>query len=265
MSIPAMHLSPLTYQRSGIGQVLKTKGLVHIFLRSLLIQVSWNVSRMQGLGFAYATAPLAGEKGDAHYPGTQSLLGRHLQRFNTHPYMAAPIIGSVTRLELENRSSETAELKNALMGPYAALGDSFFWSALKPFSALAALCLAVQGFVLAPVVFLALYTPPHLWVRIRGFLEGWRHGKNGIDFVRRLDLPEKTRWVRWGSTVVLGGLAVLASSRGPLPSPLEPGPWVPAAGLLVVLASYGAVKKGLPALAILYGAVALCASVVWLR
>ena len=253
------------YQRSGSGQVLKRKELAKIFLRSLLIQASWNVSRMQSLGFAYATAPLAKGKGDAGSPEAKARLGRHLQRFNTHPYMAAPIIGAVTRLELANSHAEAAELKNALMGPYAALGDSFFWGALKPFSAVAALCLAVQGLVLAPVVFLALYNPPHLWVRIRGFLEGWRHGKNGIDFVRRLELPEKTRWARRASAVVLGGLAVLASSRGPLPEPLEPGLWVQAAGLLVVLASYGAVKKGLPALAILYGAVALCAVVVWTR
>lgn len=244
---------------------MKRKGLAKIFLRSLLIQASWNPSRMQGLGFAYATAPLAKGKEVADRPAAQALMGRHLQRFNTHPYMAAPIVGAVTRLEHENRHSETAELKNALMGPYAALGDSFFWGALKPFSAVAALCLALQGILMAPVVFLVLYNTPHLWVRVRGFLEGWRRGKDGIDFVGRLELPEKTRWVRWGSAVVLGGLAVLASSRGPLPDPLEPSLWVQAAGLLVVLASYGAVKRGLPALAILYGAVALCVAGVWLR
>lgn len=245
--------------------MLKRKELADIFLRSLLIQASWNVSRLQSLGFSYAAAPLAARKGDPGDPEVRALLGRHLQRFNTHPYMAAPILGSVTRLELENRTSEAAELKNALMGPYAAMGDSFFWGALRPFSAVAALCLAVQGSLLAPAVFLALYTPPHLWVRIRGFLEGWRRGKDGIDFVRRLELPEKTRWVRWASAIALGGLAFLASSRGPLPDSLEPGLRVHAAGLLVVLAGYGAVKKGLPALAILYGAAALGAVYVWMR
>jgi PTS system mannose-specific IID component len=219
---------------------------------------------MQGLGFAYATAPLA-EQGDAGNHGAQALLGRHMQRFNTHPYMAAPVIGAVTRFELENRSSETAELKNALMGPYAALGDSFFWSALKPFSAAVAMCLAVQGSFLAPVLFLLLFNPAHLWVRVRGFLEGWRRGRDGIEFISRLELPGKTRWLRWASAVVLGGLAVLASSKGPMPALLEPGLRAEAAGLAVVLASFLAVKKGLSALAILYGAVALCAVAVWLR
>ena len=95
---------------------MKRNELVKIFLRSLLIQASWNVPRLQGLGFAYATAPLAGN-GVAGRPEAQALLARHLQRFNTHPYMAAPVIGAVTRLELENRSSETAELKNASWAP----------------------------------------------------------------------------------------------------------------------------------------------------
>jgi len=245
--------------------VLKGKGLAQIFLRSLLIQASWNVSRMQGLGFAYAAAVLAGKAAGAEDAGARALLGRHLQRFNTHPYMAAPVIGSVTRLETDGRASEATELKAALMGPYAALGDTFFWGALKPFSAAVALCFAIQGSLLAPAVFLLLYNPVPFRVRIRGFLEGWRHGKDGIDFVRRLDLPEQARRLRWGSAIVLAGAAVLASSAGPLPAPLEPGPGAQAAGLLVVLASYAAVKKGLSALAILYGAAALCAVVVWIR
>jgi len=244
---------------------LNRKGLAQILLRSLLIQASWNFSRMQGLGFAYAAAPLAGERAGAEDPEARALLDRHLQRFNTHPYMAAPIIGSVTRLEVEGRSSEAVELKDALMGPYAALGDPFFWGALKPFSAVAAMCLAIQGWLLAPVVFLLLYNPVPFRVRIRGFLEGWRHGKNGIDFVRRLDLPEQTRRLRWGSAILLAGLAALASSVGPIPAPLEPGLWLKAAGLIVVLAGYAAVKKGLSAIVILYGAVALGAVVVWIR
>lgn len=243
---------------------MKRNELVKIFLRSLLIQASWNVPRLQGLGFAYATAPLAGNEVTGR-PAVQALLARHLQRFSTHPYMAAPIIGVVTRLELENRSSETAELKNALMGPYAALGDTFFWGALKPFSAAAALYLAVQGSLLAPVLFALLYSPAHLWVRVRGFLEGLRGGRDGIDFVGRLELPEKTKWCRWGTAVVLGGVAALVSSGGPMSAPIESGFAGHAAGLLVVLACFLAVKRGLSVFAVLYGAVALCAVAVWVQ
>lgn len=208
---------------------------------------------MQGLGFASAVSPVL-EPGE---PGASEFLSRHLQRFHTHPYLAAPIIGSVTRLEAENRSQETADLKNALMGPYAAIGDSFFWGALKPFSGIAAVCLAIKGSLLAPLILLALYSPVHLWVRIRGFLAGWQQGKMAIEFVRGLDLPAQSRRIRWCSAVLLGVAGWLASAAGQSAGLLPPGMPGLAGGLLVILASFLAVRKGLPPLVILYGSVIL--------
>jgi len=217
---------------------------------------------MQGLGFAYAMAPLAAERGERVQPETSALLARHLQRFNTHPYLAAPLIGSVTRLESENRFSEVNDLKNALMGPYAAIGDSFFWSSLRPLSGIAAVCIAFKGILLAPLLFLVLYTPAHLWVRIRGFITGWQQGKNGIEFIRRLDLPEKSRWTRWCSTVLLGIGAYLASTAEQIHTLFQPFILGQVGGLLVILASFLAVRKGLSPLTILYGSVLFFAVVL---
>jgi len=218
---------------------------------------------MQGLGFACAIAPLA-PRDERVQPETSALLARHLQRFNTHPYMAAPIIGSVTRLESENRSSEVNDLKNALMGPYAAIGDSFFWGSLRPFSGIAAVCFAFKGIFLAPLLFLALYSPAHLWVRVRGFVTGWQRGKDGIEFIRRLDLPEKSRWTRWGSTILLGVGAYLASTAEPVHTLFQPFILGQVGGLLVILASFLAVRKGLSPLTILYGAALFFAAVMML-
>jgi PTS system mannose-specific IID component len=220
---------------------------------------------MQGLGFAYAIAPLASDEGEPGYPEASDLLARHLQRFNTHPYLAASIIGSVGRLETANRQKETPDLKNALMGPYAAIGDSFFWGALRPFAGIAAVCLAIMNMVLAPLLLLVLYNPAHLWVRIRGFITGWGQGQNAIDFVRRLDLPEMSRRIRRCSTILLAVAAYLASTAGPFQELFQPGLPGQVGGLLVVLASFLAVRKGLPPLAILYGSVTLFAVVMMLR
>ncbi len=246
-------------KRFGIGCVLKRKQLFKIFLRSLLIQASWNVSRMQGLGLAYAICPLAKESKPGS-PERPALLARHLQRFSTHPYLAAPIIGSVSRLEVENRSAEAADLKTALMGPYAAIGDPFFWGALRPFAGVSAVCLAIQGFFVAPFVFLLLYNPAHLWVRVRGFITGWQQGENGVEFIRRLDLPRMSGWIRWGTTILLGFAACLASTAAAFPALFEPGLLGRVAGLAVVLAGFLAVRKGIQPLAILYGSVLLIAA-----
>ncbi len=220
---------------------------------------------MQGLGFACAIAPLATAQDGRAQPESSALLARHLQRFNTHPYMAAPIIGSVTRLESENRSSEATDLKNALMGPYAAIGDTFFWSSLRPLSGIAAVCIAFKGLLLAPLLFLALYSPAHLWVRVRGFMTGWQLGKNGIEFIRRLDLLEKSKWTRWSSTFLLGIAAYLASSAEQSHTPFQPSVLGQIGGLLVILASFLAVRKGLSALTILYGSVIFFGAVTMIR
>jgi mannose PTS system EIID component len=220
---------------------------------------------MQGLGFAYAIAPLASAEGEPGYPEASALLARHLQRFNTHPYLAASIIGSVGRLETGDRQKETPDLKNALMGPYAAIGDSFFWGALRPFAGISAFCLAIMNMVLAPLVLLVLYNPVHLWVRIRGFITGWRQGQNAIDFIRRLDLPEMSRRIRWCSTILLAVAAYLASTAGPFHDLLQPGLPGQVGCLLVVLASFLAVRKGISPLAILYGSVTFFAVVMMIR
>lgn len=186
-----------------------------IFLSSLFIQGSFNYRGMQNLGFAFSMLPLAKRlKADKKY--LVSFLTRHLQLFNTHPYLSAPIIGSVVHIENENGGGDgsgapAVNLKNALTGPYAALGDSFFWAALKPFAAVFSVLLALQHSPLAPFALLLLYNPTHLLVRIMGFVEGYRHGKDGIYFIRRLELPYLTGRIRWMSLFGLACIAVTAS------------------------------------------------------
>ena len=64
----------------------------NIMLRSQFLQGSWNYERMQNGGWAYAIIPalkkLYPNKDDA-----SAALKRHLEFFNTHPYIAAPILG----------------------------------------------------------------------------------------------------------------------------------------------------------------------------
>ena len=167
---------------------------------------------MQNLGFVFSLLPLANLLGGKRDRLILFLI-RHLQFFNTHPYMSAPILGAVARAEEANiesvkNSAEAEHLKNALMAPYAALGDSFFWGALKPFASVFSVLLALKEFLLAPFAFLILYNPSHLWIRIRGFIEGYDRGKDSVDFIRLLDLPRLTAKIRW---VSLAGLACMAA------------------------------------------------------
>jgi len=238
--------------------LMKRSTLFSIFMRSLTIQVSFNSQRMQNLGFAFAMFPLIAEQRKDRRE-IEVFLARHLKMFNTHPYLVSSVIGSVARIEEEACTPESAEdLKKALMGPYAAIGDSFFWGALRSFSAVGAVILALAGTLLAPLAFLLLYTPAHLWVRVKGFLEGYRCGRNGIDFIRALDLPRESVKFRYLALILIGSLAAVAidtTSRSRNFLPEMPGG---AVGLVLLLLAFAGVRRGISSVKILYGMSILC-------
>lgn len=238
--------------------LMKRLTLFRIFMRSLTIQVSFNFRRMQNLGFAFALFPLIAEqRKDPREAGF--FLARHLQMFNTHPYLASSVIGSVARIEEEDPLPGAVEdLKKALMGPYAAIGDSFFWGALRSFAAVGAVILALMGSLLAPLAYLLLYTPAQLWVRVRGFLEGYRGGRKGIDFIRALDLPKKTVRIRYLSLIMIGLLAAIAvETTGRFWNGFPGMPDGVIGSFLLFLAVAG-IRLGISSVKILYGISLLC-------
>jgi len=181
------------------------------------------------------------------------LLIRHLRMFNTHPYLTAPVIGSVVNLEEGGGEAEACHLKTALMGPYAGIGDAFFWGALRSFASVGTVILALSEVLLAPVAYLLLYNPAHLWVRGKGFLEGYRMGKKGIDFIRELDLPGVAGRIRSVTLVLIGILAAVAAD-GVYPqwSFLSETPAKAGALILIVLCFLG-IRGGISSIKILYG------------
>jgi PTS system mannose-specific IID component len=243
--------------KSVFSQIQGNSGVaIKIFFSSLFIQSSFNYRGMQNVGFAFSLLPLArllaGDK-----ERLSNLLTRHLQLFNTHPYLSAPIIGSVVHMEeqeADKTGTAAVNLKNALMGPYAAIGDSFFWGAMKPLAAVFSVLPALQDCLWASLAILLLYNPVHLWVRIRGFVEGYHQGKEGIYFIRYLELPRLTGWVRWFSLAGLGAIAAMIghSSHAPLL-----GRWIelltPLMFLSLIILCYWGIRNGISQVKILYG------------
>ena len=215
---------------------------------------------MQNLGFAHAMIPLIRQKcGDKKE--VSRFLVRHLEGFNTHPYLSGPVIGSVVKLEETTEADQAgpvcSEVKHTLMGPYAAIGDTFFWGAWRPFSVILAVLLAREGFVLAPVLFLIVYNPLHLWVRCRGFLEGYRRGRDGIRFISAMNLPAAAGKIRWLSLAMLGTLAALAAQSTSHALSGAPAVLAGFLALAAVLLCFWMLKKGASAILLLYGMVAL--------
>ena len=174
--------------------------------RSLHIQSLLTPERMQGPGFAFALVPALRRL----YPSREGLaeaVGRHLSYFATHPVLSGIAIGAAARLEERHAGGGAVSAaaidttKRALMGPLAALGDSFYWLTLRPFSGLVGVlglsALALAGFpgpdwrVLAcPLLTLLTYNAVALPMRIKGVARGYRAAHEPAALVRALHLAE---------------------------------------------------------------------------
>jgi PTS system mannose-specific IID component len=242
--------------------------MIGAFLRSLFIHSTWNFWRMQNLGFAFAMIPTIRFLG-GNLENRSRMLARHLQLFNTNPYMSGPIIGATMKLEEDSFSDgncpEVDQLKTTLMAPYAAIGDSFFWGALKPLAAAVGVLLAMKGFFCACLVALLIYNPIHLWIRLKGFMEGYRKGKDGIEFIRAMNLPRISRRIRWLSVTILSVLALAVSDAAVFPGACIFETFKKGALLLVILLCFWMLKRGISVLGIFYGASLLLFLVIGLK
>jgi PTS system mannose-specific IID component len=235
---------------------LGPRTLGRVFWRCLFLQAAWNRRGMQNLGFAYAIEPALH---DLYADPAQRLsaLERHLGFFNCHPYMAAAILGGAIHHEErvargEEPGSVPTSYKATLQGPLAAVGDGFFWTALRPFfGTLAALGALLLGWK-AVVAAVAAYNLIHLWLRWRFFRDGYRHGDEVVLDIRDLSLPARADRLRVAAAALCGLAAALVVWRAG-------GALGMGGGLLAAAAAVGgylALERGRPLLWMAYAALA---------
>jgi len=241
---------------------LRRSDVLRVFARGLVLQASWSFRGMQSLGFAYAMDPalrrLYGQ-GEEY----RSAVRRHLEFFNTHPFLAAAVLGAATRLEADGQGEDAIRrLKTALMGPYGAVGDSFYWGALKPVLVIAALHAAYLGFLWAPVAFVASFGVCNLVGRGFGFVAGLRHGEGVVDVLGRIDLLRWARRLKWVSAVLLGTLLSLAHRTTRLDAWEIPAWAVGGAALVLSLSAAWAIERGARPSRLILAATSMCLGIV---
>ncbi|MDY0394650.1 PTS system mannose/fructose/sorbose family transporter subunit IID [Virgibacillus halophilus] len=141
---------------------LSRRDRVSIWWRSTFIQGSWNYERMQNGGWAFSMIP-AIKKLYKTKEDRAAALQRHLEFFNTHPYVASPIIGVTLALEEERANGAPVDdkaiqgVKVGMMGPLAGIGDPTFWFTVKPILGALAASLALTGNILGPILYFVLW------------------------------------------------------------------------------------------------------------
>ena len=154
-----------------------------VVMRSNLFQGSWNFERMQALGFAYSMVPVIKRL----YPVQDSqerkdAIKRHLEFFNTQPFVGAPVLGVAIAMEEQRANGKPVEdaaingIKVGLMGPLAGVGDPIYWGTARPVFAALGAGLALNGSILGPILFFVLFNLVRLATRYYGVIYGYRKG-----------------------------------------------------------------------------------------
>jgi PTS system mannose-specific IID component len=135
---------------------------IHVWWRSTFLQGSWNYERMQNGGWAYSLIP-ALKKLYTTKEDRAAALKRHMEFFNTHPYVASPIIGVTMALEEERSNGAPIDdvtiqgVKVGMMGPLAGVGDPVFWFTAKPIIGALAASLALGGSIMGPILYFVVW------------------------------------------------------------------------------------------------------------
>ena len=194
------------------GPHVRRSDLWRAWLRSFFVQSSWNYERMLGLGFAMCIVPIARRLcPDAECRAT--LLKRHLEFFNAHPFFSGWAIGAVARLEeqaLQERWPDDRPirvLKKRLAGPLGSIGDRLFWKLWRPLASLVGVGLALVLGPVAVALFLVLYNGPVVYYRARAIFRGYRLG---FDVVREMSLRRYAKQERWLAGLGLGFTGLVA-------------------------------------------------------
>lgn len=190
---------------------LTKKDRMKVTWRSTFLQGSWNFERMQNGGWAYSMIP-AIKKLYPTQEGRREALKRHMEFFNTHPYVASPILGVTLALEEERANGKPVDdaaiqgVKIGMMGPLAGIGDPVFWFTVRPMLGALGASLALSGNILGPILFFVL------WNAIRwGFMVytqefGYRAGSKIADDLSGGVLQKVTKCASILGMFVLGAL-----------------------------------------------------------
>lgn len=129
-----------------------------VWWRHQFLQGSWNYERMQNGGWAFSIIPALKELYKDKNDQIQALR-RHLEFYNTHPYVSSPVMGVTLAMEEEKANGTPIEdvaingVKVGMMGPLAGVGDPVFWFTLRPILGALGASLALTGSPLGPIIF----------------------------------------------------------------------------------------------------------------
>ena len=157
------------------------------FVRSNFLLGSFNFERMQSMGFCCAMMPIFKRLYADDPNEMKAALKRHLEFFNTQPFVAAAIMGIIGAME-EKRANGAdisaatlSGVKVGLIGPLAGVGDPIFWGTLRPVLAALGAGIPLTGSIIGPFVFFIAFNAIRLATHWYGVKYGYEKGTELVE------------------------------------------------------------------------------------
>jgi fructoselysine and glucoselysine-specific PTS system IID component len=137
---------------------------------------------------------------------------RHMEFFNTTPYVSTLVLGISTAMEESNANNEDfdtssiSSVKASLMSPLAGIGDSLFWGTLRVIATGVGTSLSLQGNILGPILFLLLFNIPQFIVRYVCMISGYKFGTKFLEKIEDSGLMPK---LTYGASII--GLIIIGA------------------------------------------------------
>jgi len=190
-----------------------TKGdLRSMYMRSTFLLGSFNFERMQAIGFCLTLVPAIKK----FYPNDKTqqaaALKRHLEFYNTHPWISSVVFGVTAAMEEQRSKGEDigdetiTNVKVGLMGPLAGVGDPIFWGTARPVLGALGASLAVNGSWLGPLIYFVGINIIRILTRWYGLKWGYERGTTLVTEVGGGQLKRITQIAAITGLFVMGAL-----------------------------------------------------------
>ena len=182
------------------------------FIRSNFLLGSFNFERMQSMGFCVSMMPILKRVYGDNKEEMKAALKRHLEFFNTQPFVAAAIMGIIGAME-EKRANGAdispatlSGVKVGLIGPLAGVGDPIFWGTIRPVLAALGAGIALTGSIIGPIIFFVAFNAIRLATHWYGVKYGYEKGTELVENIGGNEMKFLTEGASVLGLLVMGAL-----------------------------------------------------------
>lgn len=227
---------------------LTKQDIKDINIRSWFLLGSFNFERMQSIGFCVAMIP-AIKRLYTTKEEQSAALKRHLEFFNTQPWVGSAIMGVTAALEEKRANGAPIDngtisgVKVGLMGPLAGVGDPIFWGSVRIILAALGASFAKTGNLLGPLIFFIGINIARLLTRWYSLKYGYEKGTEIVEDMEGGQFAKLTTGASILGLFIMGGLVARWSS---LNIPLKISEYTNDAGEKVVVTVQSVLNDLLP-------------------